>query len=132
MSPMNIVAKPESSSSGTRQPEKQEAEAVEREIRLAQCLLEQAEVGMHGRRLNHEEPEERAEAEDEDRGIERQLRPRHAYRGCADQPERRGRERQIPRAVEDVGRARKRVASREPIDHSDQVADQIERECRRE
>ena len=106
-------------------PEHQQQNAVEGEVGLAQRFLQQAQLDVRGRRVDHQEPEERAEADGEYRGIERQLDPRHAHGSGADHVERRGPERQIEGAEEEIGGTRKRIATLQPRDRADHNTDEI-------
>jgi len=83
-------------------------------------------------RVQHQEPEKGAEAHREDGRVHRQLHPRHAHRGGADQEDRRGRQRQVEAAVEEVGGAGERIDAVQPGGDPDALAERIERERRGE
>ena len=75
------MVNPASSSSGMRwllgagqqqDAEGEQQDAVEREVALAERLLDEIHLGGGGRGPDHQEPEEGAEADDEDRCVEGQ------------------------------------------------------------
>ena len=110
--------------------EQQQHDAVERDVRLTQAFLEEVDFGVQ-HRVDHEEPEERAETRDEDQRVHCQLHPRHAQGGGAHQIERRGRDGRIERTEEEVSRTRERFAVHQPGSGSDSEADEIQRERNR-
>ena len=98
-------------------PKASSIEAVERDVALGQDVLEHVRVAIgRGGRRDHEEPEECAEAEHQDRRVECEAGPLHAQGGRADRGQdggeeradrSRGRRRRRPR-----GTGRRRTASR--------------------
>jgi DNA primase len=109
--------------------EHQEHHAVEREIGLAQHLLEKIDLVLLRGRAQHQEPEERTEAHREDRRIHRELDPGHAHRGGADQEDRRSRQGQVEGTIEKVSRTGKRIEATQPGADPDAFAQEVERDC---
>ncbi len=142
MSARNIVAKPVRSSdvnapaAGIAGPgeqqhaQHQQDDTVERDVSLAEAFLEEIDVGMKRRRVNHQEPEESAETHNERGRIERQLDPGHAYGGGADQQQRRGRHGRIESTEEDVRGTGEGVVAQQPGNDGDVHADEIQRRVR--
>ena len=103
-------------------------EAVERDVTLAQDVLDDVRVAVGGGGgRDHEEPEEGAEAQHQDRRVEREAAPLHTH-GCrANCDEDRGEQEGIEAEEEDVANRRKRVDAEDPVRGVEQVADRVYR-----
>ncbi len=110
--------------------EREQQNRVERDVGLAERLLEKIEFCDSRRRPDDEEPEECAEPDDEDRPVEREPRPGHAHRARPEQEQRRCEHRRIEGDEEDVARARERILPTQPRAGGDDGADQVETEGR--
>ncbi len=114
-------------------PKASSIEAVERDVALRQDELEHVRVAFgRGRRADHEEPEEGAEAEHQDRGVEREAPPLHAHGGRADRGEDGGEEQRIEAEEEDVADGRERVDAEQPVRRVQQVAGRVDPQRGRE
>ena len=80
---------------------------------------------MRGRGADHQEPEERAKTDDENRRVQRQLDPGYAYGGRPYQEQRACRQHRIKRAEENVSGTRERIVPSQPGNGSDAGADEI-------
>ena len=91
-------------------------QAVEPDVGLGQRVLEQVgfALGLGGGR-DHEEPEEGAESQHQDRGVEPEAQPLHAHRRRADHRQDRREDQRIEREEEQVAERRKRIDAVQPV-----------------
>ena len=68
-----------------QQPEREKDSAVEREVDLAEQLLQEVQFGLRRGGPDGEKPEGRAESDGEDDDVERQSRPGHPHGPCPDE-----------------------------------------------
>ena len=112
--------------------EHQEQHAVERRIAEAERLAQEVEFRGRGRGPDDQEPEKRAEADDEDGAVERELHPWHAHGGRADERDRREREHHIEGAVAHVRRPREGIHVMQPGNRGDGETEQVQAQRHRE
>ena len=112
---------------------RQQHGAVERDVALRKHVLEQVRVvlgGGGGR--DHAEPEECAEAEQQDRRVEAEAGPLHANRGSADDRQYRGENERVEAEEEYVTDRRERIDAEQPVGRVEQVAHGIDAQRGRE
>ena len=107
-------------------PEDEQQHAVQCKVPLTERLREQVDLGRRRGRADDQQPEERAESDDEDRAVEGEPLPGHPHRPGADQEPDRGEDRRVEGDVEHVGDARERIAAAQPGRRPDDRADQIQ------
>ena len=78
------------------------------------------------RRPDHEEPEEGAEAQHQDRRVEREAAPLHAHGRGADRDEDRREEERVEAEEEDVADRREGVDAEQPVGRVQQVAGRVD------
>ncbi len=106
--------------------------AVQRDVGLAQRVLDQVDFSARLGRPDDQEPEERAKAGHQNHRIEHELAPSHAHGGGADHEAHRHHEEGVKGDVEKIGRTRKRVALVHPRIHADRGADKIKAQRHRQ
>ena len=107
--------------------------AVQRDVALRQHVLEHVRVVLGGGGWrDHAEPEECAEAEQQDRGVEPESRPLHANRGGADDGQHRREDERVEGEEEHVADRRERVHAEQPVGRVQQVAHRIDTDRGRE
>ncbi len=113
--------------------EREQHQAVQRDIALRQDVLDDVGVAFRGgRRPDHEEPEEGAETEHEDRRVECEAHPLHAHGRGADRGENAGEQERVEPHEADVADRRKRIDAEHPVDRVQQVADAVDADRRGE
>ncbi len=113
--------------------EGEQHQAVERDVALRQDELEHVRVALgRGRRADHEEPEECAESQHQDRRVECEASPLHTHSGRPDRGEDGGEQKRIETEEEDVADRRERVDAEEPVRRVQQVAGRVDPQRGRE
>jgi hypothetical protein len=112
--------------------EREHQDATQGNVSLAERVLEHVDFTARSGRVDDEEPEKRAEADHQDGGVDRELRPAH-FDGRGPDHERDGDAQEwVEREVENVGRSGEGVAVVQPGVNADADADEVERDCRRQ
>ncbi len=105
--------------------DRHEHQAVEGDVDLRQHEAGQLLLARGRGRADHEEPEEGAEAQDQDQRIEQQAAPGHAQRARPQRDEHAGDQDRKEGEVEKVGERRKRSQVRDPKVRVDHVAEVV-------
>ena len=106
---------------------------LRRDVALRQRVLEHVRVVLGGGRgRDHAEPEECAEAEQQDRRVEPESRPLHANRCSADDGQHRREDERVEGEEEHVADRREWVDAEQPVGRVQQVAHRIDADRGRE